>query len=281
MAVSTKIQYRTEFVRSFAQDVTLLADRCLPESMSAGISAVFDVADMGGDLAERGVDGRLPRLTSSDSQVTATLKEYGGKFEITDFDNFTSQSNERAKMYAKVTARVNRRLDKILINELDNASTVWNSGTAVTITPAIATAIIASLEQLQVPVNPQDVTWVATPKMRHQLMKSAFYASNDYVAVKPYTGDQATFNNSRRIKSWLDVGWIFSPLLPGVSTATAKSFLFHRNAVGCAKPASEMLITAGFDDQDHFHFCSGTVKAVAKILQQGGIVEVVHDDTAA
>jgi hypothetical protein len=275
------IKYRSEFIRSFNQTVSLLSDRCTDESMSQGVSAVFDVTDLGGDLGERGVDGNLPRLTSTDAQVTATLKEYGGYFEITNFDAFTSQSDERAKMNAKIMARTNRRMDKALIAELDNATTNWNGGAAVVMTPAIATAIITSLEQNAVPVNPQDVTVVATPKVRHQLMKAAAYASSDYVTAKPYTGDAAIFANERKIKSWLDVGWIFSPILPGMGTATAKCYIFHRNAIGCAKPTEQFRYAAGYEEKHHKHFASVSAKMAFKILQQGGVIEIIHDDTAA
>lgn len=281
MAISTAVKYRTEFVRSFAQMVTLLSDRGTDEMMSNGLSAVFDIADMGGDLAERGVEGTLPRLTSSDAAVTVTLREYGGKFQVTDFDAFTSQSNERQKMYEKIMGRVNRRLDRVLITELDNASTQYNGGSAVVMTPAIATDIITELEEAQIPISPQDVTFLGTPKVRHQLMKSAAYTSSDYVSARPYASDEATFTDARKIKNWLDVGWIFSPLLGGVGTASAKCYLFHRRAIGIAKPSSQIMLTSGFSDEDHYHFCSGTVKAAAKILQSGGIIEIIHDDTAA
>lgn len=280
MSVPTAIKYRSEFIRSFHQTVSLLADRCTDESMSQGISAVFDVTDLGGDLGERGVEGQLPKLTSNDNQVTCLLREYGGKFTITDFDKFTSQSDERAKMHAKVMSRANRRMDKILIAELGNASTQWNAGAAITMTPSVATDIITELEQGEVPINPNDITVLSTPKVRHQLMKSAQFTSSDYITAKPYLGGDA-YANERKIKQWLDVAWIFSPLLPGVGTATAKTYIFHRNAIGCAKPESQLMLTAGFDDQDHYHYSSATIKAGCKILQQGGVIEIIHDDTAA
>lgn len=281
MSIGTVINYSRDFVPSFNQTVSLLSDRCKDEQMSAGISVQWDIADLGGDLAQRGVDGRLPRLASSDSQVTAKLAEYGGTFEVTNFDDFTSQSNEREKMYAKIMARVNRRLDKVIIAELDNASTQYNSGNAIVLTPDKATDLITELEEGEVPINPQDVTFLGTPKVRHQLMKSAAYTSADYVSAKPYEGDMAVFSNSRKVKNWLDCGWIFSPLLSGVGTATAKCYLFHREAIGCAKPTSQIMVTAGMDNQHHYHYCSGTVKAAAKILQSGGVIEIIHDDTAS
>lgn len=281
MAFPTKVNYLPEFHESFAQTVSLLSDRCTDGRMDGGISVVFDIADMSGDLAERGVDGDLPRLNSTDSQVTCTLKEYGGTMRITDFNAFTSQSNEREKMYKKMMARVNRRMDKVIIAELDNAATQWNSGNAIVMTPALLTDMITELEQGEVPISPEDVTLLATPKIRHQLMKSQAYTSSDYVSAKPYEGDQATYTNSRKIKRFLDVGMIFSPLLAGAGTSTAKTFLFHRRAVGCAKPSSQLMLTTGFNDEHHYNYCSASVKAACKILQSGGILEIIHDDTAA
>ncbi|MEM8973970.1 MAG: phage capsid protein [Pseudomonadota bacterium] len=275
--------YSREFIRSFNQSVSLLSDRCTEEAMSFGRSATFDVADLGGDLAQRSIDGRLPRLTSNDTQPVCTLEEYGGKMEVTSFEKFTSQSNEREKMYAKMMARANRRLDKNLITELDNASTQYDSGNNPhTLNVDTLTDIVADLAQNEVDISPEDVTFLCTPKAARQIKKSAQYSSQDYVNVKPYSeGDQLTYGNKRQIRVFADIGLITSPLLPGMGTNAAKCFIFHRNAVGCAKPTEQMITTAGWDDQDHFHYCSSSIKLGHKILQNGGIFEVVHDDTAA
>jgi hypothetical protein len=278
MAIGEAIKYRNEFINGFAQTVSILADRSVDEAMSMGAAAVFDVADLSGDLPERGVDGRLPRLSSNDTQVTCTLKEYGGTFEVTDFEKFKSQSDERAKNNAKIYARINRRFDRVLISELNNATTLWNTGTAITVDIATVQKIIATLGQAQVPISPQDVTWVVTPQLQGKLMGLPQYTSADWVSAKPFDGGSNQFANQRKIKSWADIGWVTSPLLPGVGTATATTFLYHRSALGCAKPSNQVMYTAGFDDQHHFHYCSGTVKAAAKVLQNGGIIKVVTND---
>lgn len=279
MALPEMIKYRSEFIDGFAQTESLLMDRCVEEGMVAGASVVFDVADLSGELPERGVDGRLARLSANDSQVTATLKEYGGRFEITDFERFKSQSDERQKMNKRIYARANRRLDRIYIAELANATTSWNSGTAITVDVATIQKIIATLAQGQVPITPEDVTWIVTPQMYGKLMGISQFTSSDFVASKPFAGNAGHFSNQRKIKSWADIGWMSSPLLPGVGTATATTFIYHRNAFGCAKPSSAMLYTAGFDEKDHFHYAAGTIKAATKILQNGGIIKVVTNDT--
>lgn len=279
MATPEMIKYRNQFIDGFAQTESILMDRCVEESISQGSSVVFDIADLSGELPERGVDGRLPRLSSNDSQVTVPLKEYGGTFEITDFERFKSQSDERAKMNRKIYARVNRRLDKVYIAALAAGTTQWNSGTAITVNIDTITSIIAELGNAQIPVTPEDVTWVVSPKMYGKLETLTPFTSADFIDSKPLNGSESgKFTNTRKIKSWAQVGWCVSPLLPGVGTSTCTTFLYHRNALGCARPSSEIMYTAGFDDQHHYHFASGTVKAAAKVLQNGGIIKVTHAD---
>jgi uncharacterized protein YhdP len=279
MALGEFVKYRSEFVDGFAQTQSLLMDRCVEESMTQGGSVVFDIADLSGELPERGVDGRLARLSANDSQVTAVLKEYGGRFEISDFEKFKSQSDERSKMNKRIYARANRRMDRVYIAELNNASTTWNSGTAITVDIATIQKIIATLGQGQVPINPNDVTWVVTPQFYGKLMGLNQFTSADWINSKPFVGGAGHYDNTRKIKSWADVGWVSSPLLPGVGTATATTFIYHRNALGCAAPSSAMMYTAGFDDKDHLHYAAGTIKAAVKILQQGGIIKVVTNDS--
>jgi hypothetical protein len=194
------VKYRAEFVPSFAQTVTLLADRCTDESMSEGASCVFDVSDMSGELPERGLDGNLARLNSNDVPITCTLKEYGGSFRITNMQKFESQSSERDKMYAKITGRVNRRLDRVLLAELAQGTTVWNGAAAITVDIATINSIIAELGEADAPVSPADVTWVVTPKFNGKLMGLPQYTSSDYVAVKPYASGGNQFTNERKIK---------------------------------------------------------------------------------
>lgn len=281
MALPEMIKYRNEFIDGFAQTESILMDRCISESMSMGAAVVFDIADLSGELPERGVDGRLARLSSNDTQVTVPLKEYGGKFEVTDFESFKSQSDERKKMNRKIYSRVNRRLDRIYIAELNNGTTVWNSGAAITVDINTVTSIIAELGEAQIPVTPEDVTWAVSPKMYGKLETLTPFTSSDFVDAKPLSsGESGKFTNSRKIKSWCQVGWCVSPLLPGIGTATCTTFLYHRNALGCARPSQQMRYAAGYDDQDHYHYASGTVKAAAKILQNGGIIKVTHNDAA-
>lgn len=279
MSVPEAVKYRREFIAAYNVGVSLLKSRFTEESMDMGRSVVFDVTAVGGRMQTRSIDGRIPRTNVSDTQITCTLAEYVKKFEVTDFEAFTSQSDERAKMNHRIMESVNQELDYIVLNELANASTSF-SATAAPITVDTATKLIQALEENSVPVNPNDVTFIGTPAVRAKLMNLQAYTSAEYVNSKPFAGDTGAFSNQPKIKSWLDVGWIFHPNLPGVGTDSATCYLVHRKALGVAMPTSQIRYSAGYDDQDHYHYCSATLKGAAKVLQNAGILKYLHNDNA-
>jgi hypothetical protein len=278
MASANAVIYRKEFVDSFHQQKSKLMGRCISESMSMGLQAVFDIADLGGELPERGTDGNLARLHSNDEAVTVTLKEHGGSFTVTDFEDFIKAPDQREKMHRKIVARAERTMDLQFIEALDGATNQYNGGTAVTLTPDILGDAIATLEENDVPINPDDVTLLITPQGRRQLMKSAEYTSKDYVPVQRYDHHPDRDPDERQITSFLDVGIINSSRLKGVGTSTAKCYLFHRRAMGCAEPDGQKNFTAGFDEREHLHFASGTIRTGFKLLQQRGVLQIIHDD---
>ena len=76
------------------------------------------------------------------------------------------------------------------------------------------------------------------------------------------------------------MGWIFHPNLPNVGTASATCYLVHRRAFGCAVPSNQIRYSAGYDDQDHYHYASATLKGASKMLQNAGILKFLHNDLA-
>lgn len=279
MATPEAIKYRREFIGAFNLGVSLLKDRFTPESMDMGRSAVFDVTAVGGRMATRSIDGRIPRTNVTDTQVTCSLTEYVKKFEVTDFEAFVSQSDERAKMNHRIMESVNQELDFVTLNELANASTSY-SASAAAITLDTATKVIATLATNDVPIVPNDVTWIVSPFMEAKLQNITGYTSADYVSGRPLETGGNQFANQVQMKRWLNVSWIVHPNLPGVGTTSCTTYLVHRRAFGVAVPSNQIKYSAGYDDQDHYHYCSATLKAGAKILQNAGILKFLHNDLA-
>lgn len=279
MATPQAVIYRREFVGAFNTSVSFLKDRGTPQSMDYGASAVFDVTAVGGRMQTRGIEGRIPVTSVTDTQVTCTLKEYVKKFIVTDFEAFTSQSDERAKMNHRIMESVNQEYDYDFKTELANASNSF-AATAAPITLDTATRVIATLAANQVPINPNDVTFLVSPYLEAKLQTIQGYASQDYVSTRPLETGGNQFQNQVMMKRWLNVSWIVDPNLPGVGTSSSTSYIWHRRAVGAAMPTSQIRYSAGYDDQDHYHYCSSTLKAGTKILQQSGILKFLHNDLA-
>lgn len=279
MSVPESIKYRREFISAFNVGVSFLKDRATPESMDMGRSAVFDVAAVGGRLANRSIDGRIPRTNVTDTQVTCTLNEGVKKFEVTNFEAFTSQSDERAKMNHRIMESINQEIDYAFMTELANASTSF-SASAAPITLDTATRVIATLAANSVPVNPNDVTWLVSPFLEAKLQNIQGYASQDYVSVRALETGGNQYSGQVMMKRWLNVSWIVHPNLPGVGTNSCTSYIWHRRAMGSAIPANQIRYGAGYSDEDHYYYCSGTLMHGHKILQNSGILKFIHDDTA-
>ncbi len=279
MANPEAIVYRREFVENYNVGVTLLADRFTQETMTQGRSAVFDVATLGGRMSVRSIDGRIPRRARSDTQVTCTIDERVTKEEVTDFEKFTSQADERAKINRSIMISVNEEIDYHVLTELANASTSY-SASAAPITLDTATKVIATLAQNKVPIGANDLTWIISPMMEAKLQNIQGYTSADYVSTKPLESGGNQYNGQRKIKSWLGAGWIVHPNLPNTGTSSCTTYLVHRNAFGLAVPTNRMQYEAGRIPGELAEYAVAGLMMGAKILQNAGILKFLHNDAA-
>lgn len=279
MAIPEAILYRREFIENYNVGVSLLADRFTEESMTMGRSAVFDVATLGGRMSVRSIDGRIPRRARADTQVTCTIDERVAKEEVTDFEAFTSQADERAKINRSIMVSVNEEIDYHVITELANATTSF-SATAAPITVDTATKVIAQLSLNKVPIGAQDLTWIVSPHLEAKLQNIEGYTSADYVSTKPLESGGNQFDGSRKIKSWLGAGWIVHPNLPNAGTASCTTYLVHRRAFGLAVPTKRIQYEFGRIPGELADCAVAGLMMGAKILQNAGIIKFLHNDLA-
>lgn len=280
MAIPEAVIYRREFVEAFNVGATLLADRFTEENMTMGRSAVFDVATLGGRMSQRSIDGRIPRRNRSDSQITCTIDERVCKEEVTDFEKFTSQADERAKINRSIMISVNEEIDYYVLAELANASTSYSS-TAAPITLDTATKVIATLAQNKVRIDPNDLTWIISPMMEAKLQNIVGYTSADYVDGKPLQSGGNQFAGERgRYKQWLGASWIVHPNLPNAGSSSCTTYLVHRRALGLAVPTNRMQYEAGRIPGELAECAVAGLMMGCKILQNAGILKFLHNDAA-
>jgi len=169
---------------------------------------------------------------------------------------------------------LNRRIDADIVAQLDTATS--NLGAAASFAVSAAAKAAVSLGEAEVPVEEADKMWaVCTPAVRGYIMQLPEATKIDYVDMKMLAGP------IRRTMRWMGFNWIFHPNLTGVGTSSEKCYFFHRDAIGSAFDSGEGLNTAiGYDDEQDYSYSRASSFTGAKLLQQSGIVQFLHDASA-
>ena len=192
----------------------------------------------------------------------------------TRFNIFQSQGDQRRLMQETTRKVLNRRIDADIIAQLDTASN--NLGTTTTFSLAVAAKALTTLGENEVPVEEEDKLWaIATPAVRGYIMQMPEATKIDYVEMKMLSGA------AKRVMRWAGFNWIFHPNLTGVGTSSEKCYFLHRDAMGSAFDSGEGLNTAiGYDDEQDYSYARASSFTGAKLLQQNGIVQFLHDASA-
>ena len=265
-------QYREELVAEFEEGASWLRNCCVQEAVIKGNTATFLVAGSGGASAvTRGVNGLIPARDDSNTQYSATLVEWHDLVRKSRFNIFKSQGDQRALMQSTTRKVLNRRLDQDIIDQLDTASN--NMGGAATFDLSKVATALTTLGENEVPVEEEDKMWaVMTPAVRGYIMQLATASSIDYVEMKYLNGP------ARRVMRWAGFNWIFHPNLTGVGTASEKCYFFHRDAIGSAfESGSGMDVAIGYEDEQDYSYARCTSFTGAKLLQQTGVLQFLHN----
>ena len=242
-----------------------------------GTSATFLVADSGSAVATtRGADGLIPARPNSLTQSTATLSEWHDLVRLTDYTVDFGQADQRAVAIRTTNLVINKKIDLDIIAQLDTAT---NQVSATADLASLSMVASAMRELGENGINPNDsenLFAVVTPAFYAQLMQIKEFTSSDYVDVKPMSGGMG-----QKMKRWFGVNWIQSNLLTGMGTATEKCYIYHRDAIGHAIDSSTLDISVGYNEEQAYHFIRASANMGSKMLQQGGVVQMLHTGNVA
>lgn len=275
-------QYRDEFIAAFGQRQSLLKETTTRESMIKGNKATFLVASSSGTAVTRGVNGLIPASDNNNSQLDATLSEKHDLREMTGWNIFQSQGDQRAIMQMNTMAVINRDIDAVLLAEL--ATTTLDTGAAAT---ASLTMVSKAIAQLQINGVPWDgnVFAVVSPAFLLYLMAIPSFSSADYVNVKPFASfpgwdAAATKSAGQGWYEWMGVKWIVSNQIAGISTNSETCLIYHRSAIGHAIDTKGVDSAIGYDEKQQMSWARCSVFHGAKLLQNAGAVRMIHDGSA-
>lgn len=271
----TATQYRDEWIHEFQRGETYLKDTVSRETILNGhSSAVWAIAGQSSGMSERGVNGLIPTRNANDRQVSAELKEKHSLENNTSFNVFTSQGGKlREVMQKRSRMDAVREIDDEIIRALSTATNVYNGGTAVTMTLGRMVDIISDLWEGNVD---ERVTFLHTPKSWARLLTMPNFTSSDYVDRKPL------MDEAPRPVIYANAWHMIHNGLPGRTGATAQMFVYAKSAIGHAlADGDDIKVAAGYNDEQDYSWDRATIYHRALILQQAGVLKVVHDDSVA
>lgn len=281
MSLSTafQIQYRTEFIKAFEQHQSLLRDTVTTEAVIKGNQAVFLVAGSGGASATtRGVNGRITARSDANTQNTATLQEWHDLVEKTGFNIFASQGDQKAMMQMTTMAVINRKIDSLIINELNTSSvTTGSSSTLPSVTLFQKASVM--LANAKVPWD-SNITFLCTPAFLAYLEAAPEFSNAQYVDLRPYTGQDANWRDAPMAYKWHGVVIITHPNLPGLGTSSEVSFMYHKTAIGHAANTAGLDSEVGYNGEQQYSWARCSMYMGVKLLQSTGVVAITADGSA-
>ena len=271
---AAKALYRDEFIAAYEQTKSELAAATTPESMPNGLTMTWLVAGSGGQTAiTRGQSGQIPYFTPSNTQVTATLVEKHAPFELTGFDIFASQGNQKLIMQNASLSVIRRDQDLTILTELANATQDFGGGTLDLATVAFAKAALK--QNFVDDSSMDDLFCVISPAAEAYLTQTTEFASLDYRDIAPLEGGV-----SRSYRHWMGINWIVSALVTGVGTSSEVLYMYHRAAIGYAANLGAENIDIGYDSKQDASWSRASIYHAAKIVQNTGIIKLAHDGSA-
>lgn len=268
-------QFRQETIDTFEEGMSWLRQTTVQEAVVKGNQAEFLVAGSGNASAvTRGVNGLIPARADDLTQNTCTLVEWHDLVRKTRFNIFASQGDQRAIMQRTSMKVMNRRVDADIIAQLDTATT--NLGAAQTASLSLVQKAMTTLGEAEVSVEEQDKMWfVVSDAFIGYLMQIPEFNSADFVEMKPLAGPAV------RVRRWAGFNWITHHRLTGKGTASEKCYAYHSDAIGSAFDMGDGFNTAvGYDEEQDYSYARTSSFTGAKLLQQTGIVQVLHDASA-
>jgi hypothetical protein len=275
MSDNTVLQtkYATEFVAAYEQKQSLLRGTVTTEGEVKGNQFIFIIEGTADTAVSRGANGLIPVADDTQSSTTLTLAEYHHLARKTNFNIHSSSVPQRLSMQRRGIISINNKTDQLIIDQLETTS--YNTGGAAAASLALMLEGCSLLDAANVPDDGERYG-LLTPVAWAHMMKVTQFTSSDYVPDKPFM--RAGFSQWR---NWNGVKWCRHPNLPGKGTNAAKCFIYHKSSLGHGLNQGEMQTKVGQNEEHDYSWARTSAYQGSKALQDEGIIQVNHDDTAS
>lgn len=292
--MSTSID--TAFISSFEAQVQQVFQRkgsYLKEAVRVkdnviGSTAVFQKIGKG-SATTKSRNGTITPMNQVHTAPSCTLADFYAGDWVDKLDEAKTNINERDAIAEGGAMALGRKVDDQITTVLDTTTQ-----TAVTITVTSKAAILAGAIQWtesawanDVP-NDGNVYAVVTPRLWSQFLLNDQFARSEYVRED----GQAWISGpavGTRWKEWMGVKFKMQTGLSGAGGASAKGWLWHKNAVGYAVAAAAGNIAGNqgvaaditWHGDRAAHFVNNFMSGQAVMIDDTGVIKETHNDTTA
>lgn len=255
-----------------------------------GSTAVFNKIGKG-IATTKARHGTITPMNQQHTAPSCTLVDFYAGDWVDKLDESKLIMSERDVIASGGAMALGRKVDDQIVTELDTTSqaaiTLDVSGTSAAF-KATAIQFAEAAWENDVP-NDGEVYAVVSPRFWSQLMTVDQFMNADYVGADGQTFVQGPSIGKQRWKDWMNIKWKMQTGLPGAGTATSKSFIWHKSALGYAIAAAAGNIAGneavGADITWHgdraSHFVNHLMSGEACLIDDTGVIEGNINDTTA
>lgn len=282
--------YEAKVHEVFQRQGSYLKDAVRVKDNVVGSTAVFQKIGKG-TATTKARHGTITPMNQTHTAPSCTIADFYAGDWVDKLDEAKTNINERDVLASGGAMALGRKVDDQITTVLDTTTQ-----TTVTITVsskvAVKATVIGFTEAAWANDVPNDgqVYGVVTPRCWSQMMNGIDeFSRADYVSADGMTFKQGPSVGKGKWKDWNGVKWKMQTGLPGAATATAKCFVWHKQAVGYAVAQSAGNVAGneavGADITWHgdraAHFINHMMSGQAVMIDDTGVIEGNLDDTTA
>lgn len=267
----TQTIYAKEFNAKFQVEQSYLRGMVYTKGEIKGDKYIFIISGTVTPAVKRASNGDIPYIADGQSSAQCTLEEYFGEpKKKTKFNIWAAGPDQRAQMQLDSTISLNQRIDDLILAEM--ANTTVNTGAAAAATLNTCLAACKLLDDSDAPDDGQRFGLLSAAAWA-QMMKVNQWTSRDWV-------DDTPFMKKVQWRFWNGVWWARYTRLSGKGTNSCKMYIWHKNAIGHGI-GQELKSKVGYNEENEYSWAHSAIDMGAKLIQTNGVVQWIHDDTAA
>ncbi len=254
-----------------------------------GSTAVFQKIGKG-TATTKARHGTITPMNQTHTAPSCTLADFYAGDWVDRLDEAKTNINERDALAEGGAMALGRKVDDQITTVLDTTSQA-----SITITVSSKANILAGALTFAEAAWDNDVPndgmvyAVVTPRLWSQFMTNDQFGRAEYVRADGMAWVSGPSVGMGKWKEWMGIKFKMQTGLPGAGTATAKGFIWHKNAIGYAAGAHAGNIAAngmvGADITWHgdraAHFVNHMMSGQACLIDDTGVIESNHNDTTA